>query len=172
LGEDFARHAGYNEVGELNNIIIVYPGVIATEIINPNACWDVLGYIESYYGKYEQHQLDYSLLCAHIACYNVFTALSFQILIPFWLFHVHGHILRFRTLHNPKSQLAKQEKRKQNTISVFRISHFSYIRLHGESNKSVVFEFFHSPRTLQIRLRPNLRRIVGTTTSATIGVHA
>jgi len=55
LGEVFVRNTGYNEVGELNNIIILYPQVTATDIINPLGCWDIWGFASTYYGKYEQH---------------------------------------------------------------------------------------------------------------------
>ena len=49
----FARNTGYNEVGELNNIIILYPQSIADNIIlNPMGCWDYTGYTGSNsYGK-------------------------------------------------------------------------------------------------------------------------
>lgn len=43
LGDEFARKAGYNEVGELNNIIILYPQATATGV-NPLGCWDWWGY--------------------------------------------------------------------------------------------------------------------------------
>jgi len=50
LKDKFARHTGYNEVGELNNIIIVYPQ--ATAIIdNPLGCWDWWGYTVKFYRK-------------------------------------------------------------------------------------------------------------------------
>jgi len=47
----FARHTGYNEVGELNNIIMLYPQATATNVINPYGCWDWWGYTASFYGK-------------------------------------------------------------------------------------------------------------------------
>ena len=51
LGDVFARHTGYNEVGELNNIIMLYPQAIATNVTNPAGCWDWWGYTASFYGK-------------------------------------------------------------------------------------------------------------------------
>ncbi|ELT98081.1 hypothetical protein CAPTEDRAFT_200927 [Capitella teleta] len=36
-GEDYARNAGYNEVGELNNIMIMYPQALWSR---PLGCWD------------------------------------------------------------------------------------------------------------------------------------
>jgi len=48
IGEEFVRNAGYNEVGELNNIIILYPQLVST-INNPMACWDWWGYTHHYY---------------------------------------------------------------------------------------------------------------------------
>lgn len=43
LGDEFARNTGYNEVGELNNIIILYPQAV-TALNNPYGCWDWWGY--------------------------------------------------------------------------------------------------------------------------------
>jgi len=43
LGDEFARKAGYNEVGELNNIIMLYPQATSTGV-NPLGCWDWWGY--------------------------------------------------------------------------------------------------------------------------------
>jgi len=50
LKDKFARHTGYNEVGELNNIIIIYPQAIAI-IDNPMGCWDWWGYTAKFYRK-------------------------------------------------------------------------------------------------------------------------
>jgi hypothetical protein len=43
IGDVYARNTGYNEVGELNNIIILYPQAISTGV-NPLGCWDWWGY--------------------------------------------------------------------------------------------------------------------------------
>ena len=51
LGDEFARNTGYNEVGELNNIIIIYPQASVTNFTNPFGCWDYLGYTNPFYGK-------------------------------------------------------------------------------------------------------------------------
>jgi len=51
LGDEYAQTTGYNEVGELNNIIIIYPQAIATNITNPLGCWDFWGYTNSFYSK-------------------------------------------------------------------------------------------------------------------------
>jgi len=50
LKDKFARYTGYNEAGELNNIIIIYPQAVAV-IDNPMGCWDWWGYTVKYYGK-------------------------------------------------------------------------------------------------------------------------
>ena len=50
INEDYIKHAGYNEVGELNNIIILYPQVIPI-VTNPNGCWDWFGYTGAFFGK-------------------------------------------------------------------------------------------------------------------------
>ena len=50
--------SGYNEVGELNNIVILYPQAIRSLTIpyNPNACFDWWGYndpaLDQIYRKY------------------------------------------------------------------------------------------------------------------------
>lgn len=45
IGDDYLRHGGYNEVADLNDIIILYPQAIKTEVpLNPNGCWDWWGY--------------------------------------------------------------------------------------------------------------------------------
>jgi len=45
IGEEFVRNAGYNAVGELNNVIIVYPQTISNVVAgNPMGCWDWWGY--------------------------------------------------------------------------------------------------------------------------------
>ncbi|XP_038066214.1 uncharacterized protein LOC119736247 [Patiria miniata] len=52
IGDDFYTKTGYNEVGELNNIIILYPqALINTWLVNPLGCWDWWGYKDSDYGK-------------------------------------------------------------------------------------------------------------------------
>jgi len=51
LGDEYARTTGYNEVGELNNIIIIYPQTIATNNTNPHGCWDFWGYTNGFYSK-------------------------------------------------------------------------------------------------------------------------
>ena len=50
IGDKYVRHAGYNEVGEANNIIILYPQVTAT-LTNPMGCWDWWGYTGPLYGE-------------------------------------------------------------------------------------------------------------------------
>jgi len=48
LNDEYARQSGYNEVGELNNIIILYPQAIAYGT-NGNGCWDWWGYTVNFY---------------------------------------------------------------------------------------------------------------------------
>ena len=42
VGDTFARHAGYNDLAEENDIIILYPQVTLSKNVpfNPNGCWD------------------------------------------------------------------------------------------------------------------------------------
>ncbi|CAN0263842.1 unnamed protein product [Lampetra planeri] len=51
LGDKYARLLGYNEVGDLNNIIILYPQARST-LSNPLGCWDWWGYTGTAYGCY------------------------------------------------------------------------------------------------------------------------
>lgn len=43
IEEKFARHTGYNEVGELNDIIILYPQIVPNDV-NLHGCWDWYGF--------------------------------------------------------------------------------------------------------------------------------
>lgn len=43
VGDDFYRHAGYNEWADTNAIIVLYPQAKAT-FSNPNGCWDWWGH--------------------------------------------------------------------------------------------------------------------------------
>ena len=52
VGTDFATLAGYNEVGDLNDIVMLYPQAVKTTLSNPNGCFDWWGYINSNYGKW------------------------------------------------------------------------------------------------------------------------
>jgi len=50
IGDVFAKNAGYNEVGEVNNIIMLYPqAVVSYAPNNPNGCWDWWGYTNANY---------------------------------------------------------------------------------------------------------------------------
>ena len=50
IGDAFSTQAGYNEVAELNNIVILYP---QTDLIlqNPVGCWDIWGFTGDGYGN-------------------------------------------------------------------------------------------------------------------------
>lgn len=43
IGTWFIEYAGYNDVAESNDIIMLYPQVLNTTT-NPRACWDFIGY--------------------------------------------------------------------------------------------------------------------------------
>jgi hypothetical protein len=52
IGEDFVRHAGYNEWADTNRIIVLYPQIQALDltqfgITNPRSCWDWWGYLDA-----------------------------------------------------------------------------------------------------------------------------
>lgn len=46
VGDHFYRRAGYNEVADANNIIVLYPQVRTSQFYpyNPRGCWDFWGY--------------------------------------------------------------------------------------------------------------------------------
>ena len=52
IGEDFVRHAGYNEWADTNRIIVLYPQIKAVDltqfgVTNPQSCWDWWGYLDA-----------------------------------------------------------------------------------------------------------------------------
>jgi hypothetical protein len=54
IGDDFVRHAGYNEWADTNRIIVVYPQTTPSDgvaplfgVTNPEACWDWWGYLDA-----------------------------------------------------------------------------------------------------------------------------
>ncbi|XP_066275206.1 poly(3-hydroxybutyrate) depolymerase-like [Branchiostoma lanceolatum] len=58
VGDYYARHAGFNEVGELNNIIILYPQVTSAVVpVNPMGCWDWWGYTGGYFATRNGFQI-------------------------------------------------------------------------------------------------------------------
>ena len=53
IGDDFVRHAGYNEWADTNRIIVLYPQTAPSNgmaplfgVTNPEACWDWWGYLD------------------------------------------------------------------------------------------------------------------------------
>ncbi|KAJ8034857.1 hypothetical protein HOLleu_21871 [Holothuria leucospilota] len=40
LEDEYGLHTGYNEVADLNDIIVIYPQADASPVWNPNGCWD------------------------------------------------------------------------------------------------------------------------------------
>ena len=51
IDDEYVKHPGYNEVGETNDIIILYPQAVPNSN-NKDGCWDVYGFTGSNYGKY------------------------------------------------------------------------------------------------------------------------
>ena len=52
LGETYAKNVGFNEVAELNNIIMVYPQAAPNIFLgNPVGCWDMFGFTGDNYGR-------------------------------------------------------------------------------------------------------------------------
>jgi poly(3-hydroxybutyrate) depolymerase len=48
IGTIYVQHAGYNQLAEVNNIIILYPQTRISEG-NRNSCWDWWGYTTAAY---------------------------------------------------------------------------------------------------------------------------
>ncbi|CAH1780439.1 unnamed protein product [Owenia fusiformis] len=56
VGDVYARNAGYNEVAESNDIIVLYPQLRADTLLgNPNGCWDWWGYEDNAFFPLEYH---------------------------------------------------------------------------------------------------------------------
>lgn len=51
INEDYVRYGGYNEVGELNDVIIFYFQVVFI-FFNFYGCWDGYGYIGVMFGMF------------------------------------------------------------------------------------------------------------------------
>ncbi len=53
IGDVFAKKTGYLEVAELNNIIILFPQIVATNTdpSNSEGCWDWWGYGSTNYAN-------------------------------------------------------------------------------------------------------------------------
>ena len=49
VGILYANNAGYNQVADINNIIVVYPQAKSSTFTNPNGCWDWWGYADYNY---------------------------------------------------------------------------------------------------------------------------
>ncbi|XP_078510029.1 poly(3-hydroxybutyrate) depolymerase-like isoform X1 [Lissotriton helveticus] len=56
LGDTYARTTGYNEVADLNNLVILYPQA-KTTLTNPNGCWDWWGYSSYAYANRNGFQM-------------------------------------------------------------------------------------------------------------------
>ena len=49
VGDAYVTMTGYLEVGELNNIVMLFPQTIRSGLDNPNGCWDWWGYTDGNY---------------------------------------------------------------------------------------------------------------------------
>ncbi|XP_030834666.1 uncharacterized protein LOC100888183 [Strongylocentrotus purpuratus] len=60
IGDQYTTLSGYNEVGELNDIIVIYPQATSTPFGgNPGACWDWWGYASYSYASNLAPQMDF-----------------------------------------------------------------------------------------------------------------
>ena len=69
LSDTFALHAGYNELAEKNDIIIIYPQA-RTSVLNPYGCWDWYVYMYVYLYMYSVYTCTYvyKYIHAHAVC--------------------------------------------------------------------------------------------------------
>ncbi|KAM5173003.1 poly(3-hydroxybutyrate) depolymerase-like [Mantella aurantiaca] len=56
LGDKYARNTGYNQVADLNNLIILYPQA-KSNMSNMNGCWDWWGFSSIYYANKNGYQM-------------------------------------------------------------------------------------------------------------------
>ena len=52
IDDVYARHAGYLDVAELNNIIMLFPQIESSIFDNPMGCFDWWSYEDRDYGMY------------------------------------------------------------------------------------------------------------------------
>lgn len=59
IGDSFYSGAGYNEWAEANDIVVLYPQVVRSELVpfNPQGCWDWWGYSGVYYYRQQGPQM-------------------------------------------------------------------------------------------------------------------
>lgn len=51
IGEEFVENSGYNEVADVNNIVVLYPEIVSNVMLgNMNGCYDWWGYEDENYG--------------------------------------------------------------------------------------------------------------------------
>jgi hypothetical protein len=58
IDDQFARHAGYNEWAEANDIVVLYPQARKVESVNPYACWDWFGFTGADYATKKGPQME------------------------------------------------------------------------------------------------------------------
>ncbi|CAD5110723.1 DgyrCDS95 [Dimorphilus gyrociliatus] len=58
VGEEFVRNAGYNEIADVNNIVVLYPEVVSNVMLgNMNGCYDWWGYEDENYAVKDGEQM-------------------------------------------------------------------------------------------------------------------
>jgi len=56
IGDTYATRGGFMEVAEVNNIIVLFPQIVATPV-NPVACWDWFGYLNTLFATRSGNQV-------------------------------------------------------------------------------------------------------------------
>ena len=62
IGDTYARHSGFNEWAEANDIVVMYPYVkpsLDALPVNPKGCWDWWGYTNDEYGLKSGWQIEF-----------------------------------------------------------------------------------------------------------------
>lgn len=57
IGTVYVDNAGYNQVADLNNFVILYPQAISSILSNPNGCWDWWGFTNANYATKQGLQM-------------------------------------------------------------------------------------------------------------------
>ncbi len=90
VGFDYVQHTGFNKWADTNNIVMVYPQTVNSELFpgNPNGCWDWWGYAGSNYDVQSGGQMQFAMSMYH-ALHRVDVMMSCHVI--FSLHHTTPH---------------------------------------------------------------------------------
>jgi hypothetical protein len=73
VGDVYVKHGGYLETADTNNIVVLFPQVVASLLLpqNPVGCWDWWGYDDGLFAdEYGEEQNPVSLIDCSIILYS------------------------------------------------------------------------------------------------------